>query len=101
MGGLRKDIANILYIARSTVTAHKANIFRSLNIRRFLELVIRAGHLGIIDLEELGNMQVCHWDYLVTPLPEKQRTMSREKRAKKSAGRGEKKNEQREIRRIV
>jgi len=68
-----EHIADTLHIVRSTVSARKADIFNSLNIRSSLELVFRASRLGIVDLNDVEKAAFCHRNYKVTPLPEKKK----------------------------
>jgi DNA-binding NarL/FixJ family response regulator len=68
-----EEIADNLYISRKTVVKHKENIFRSLNIRKSVELASRGRLFGIPSLEEMERMQCCHRNHVLTPLPEKRK----------------------------
>ena len=74
------EIAHTLYITRRTVTTHKTEIFRSLNVRSPNELIRTALHHGIVKLEGLSFYPN---DFILTPLPEKKIL----KRGKKSGNR--------------
>ena len=61
------DIAETLHISRRTVTTHKTEIFRSLNVRSSNELIRVAEYLGYIKQK---GMFFYPKDFVLTPLPE-------------------------------
>jgi DNA-binding NarL/FixJ family response regulator len=67
-GFMDVEIADTLHISRRTVTTHKTEIFRSLNVRSPHELIRAALHLGFVTVEEIYFYPK---NYTINPLPEK------------------------------
>jgi DNA-binding NarL/FixJ family response regulator len=78
-GYTEDETADTLHISRTTVVKHKTNIFRNMNVRNSVELVLRVLEARIFTLDELA---FCHKNFVVSPLPEKDK--------KKRVGRGRK-----------
>ena len=66
-GFLDNEIADTLSISRNTVLNYKTEIFRSLNVRRPIELIHVALKLEYISINELIFY---HKDYILSPLPD-------------------------------
>ena len=67
-GYTEDEAADTLHISRTTVVKHKSNIFRNMNVRNSVELVLRVLEAKIFTLEELA---FCHKNFVVPPLPDK------------------------------
>jgi len=62
------ETADTLHVSRTTVVKHKSNIFRKMNVRNSVELVLRVLEAKIFTLDEL---LFTHKNFVVSPLPEK------------------------------
>jgi DNA-binding NarL/FixJ family response regulator len=67
-GYTEDETADTLHISRTTVVKHKTNIFRNMNVRSSVELVLRVLEAKIFTLDELV---FCHKNFVVSPLPDK------------------------------
>lgn len=67
-GYTEDEVADTLHISRTTVVKHRSNIFRNMNVRNCVELLLRVQEAKIFSLDEL---LFCHKNFVVTPLPEK------------------------------
>jgi DNA-binding NarL/FixJ family response regulator len=77
--GFKEDeVADTLQISRTTVVKHKTNVFRKMNVRGPVELVLNVLEAKTFTLEELYSF---HKNFVVTPLPEKERKEKRRKKA--------------------
>jgi len=74
--GLQEDeAADNLHVSRSTIVKTKTNIFRKINVRNPVELVLNVLEAKIFSLEELYNW---HKNFVVSPLPDKNKKRSNE-----------------------
>ena len=72
-----EEIGDIMQVTRRTISTHKSEIYRSLNVRNENELIKVAQDLGII---EQRGMSYFPKDFVVSPLPDK--IKGRRKKAK-------------------
>ena len=70
IGYTDKQAAKALHMSPRTVTTHKTEIFRSLNVRSVGQLIIKVLKLQIFTLDELD---FCPKDFIVNPLPDKKK----------------------------
>ena len=63
-----EEIGDIMHVTRRTITTHKSEIYRSLNVRNENELIKVAQDLGFI---EQRGMSFFPKDFVLSPLPDK------------------------------